>query len=193
MKVDKPHRKSKIPENAKCVFEGMLFNVYQWEQELFDGTKATFEKLIREDSAIMLPVLEDGRILLIEDEQPGEVKHLVFPAGRVDPGEYPEAAARRELLEETGYAPESVELVLTIAPERKIDWELYYYVGRNCKKVQEPLVQAGERITLHPVTFEEMLHLAATGKLESRAFRAVALEAMSSPDKMQELKNKLGI
>ncbi len=34
-----------IPDHATCVFRGMLFDVYQWQQEMFDGSIETFEML----------------------------------------------------------------------------------------------------------------------------------------------------
>ena len=37
----------KIPKNATKVFSGKTFDVYQWEQEMFDGSKKIFEKLKR--------------------------------------------------------------------------------------------------------------------------------------------------
>ena len=44
----------------------------QWEQELFDGTMTTFEKLTRPDTVVVFPTLPDGKILLTEQEQPGK-------------------------------------------------------------------------------------------------------------------------
>ncbi len=37
----------KIPPNAKRVFKGIIFDVYQWQQKMFDGSKETFEMLKR--------------------------------------------------------------------------------------------------------------------------------------------------
>ncbi len=55
-------------------------------------------------SAVMMPVDEKGRILLVRQFRlPAERSLWELPAGRVDPGESVLAAARRELLEETGY------------------------------------------------------------------------------------------
>ena len=91
-----------MPADARLVFKGVVFDVYQWEQELYDGSRATFEKLKRPDTVLVVPVLEDGNILMTYQEQPGKVAFRGFAGGRVEEGEEPEAAARRELLEETG-------------------------------------------------------------------------------------------
>ena len=55
-------------------------------------------------SAVMMPVDENQRLLLVRQYRlPARASLWEFPAGRVDPGETLLAAARRELLEETGY------------------------------------------------------------------------------------------
>lgn len=164
----KPASKQPLPKDAKRVFSGILFDVFHWEQELFDGSKATFEKLRRNDSSVVIPVLDDGTLLLTEDEQPGRLPVLTFPGGQGEEGEDPEVLARRELLEETGY--EAGELILWKAeqPSSKIEWAIYMYIARNCKKVAEPELDAGERITLRPVTLDQLIALADDPAFQNR-------------------------
>lgn len=179
-----PHyRKSIIPKHAKKVFEGVIFDVYQWEQELFDGSTAIYEKLMRPDTMIIFPILEDGRILLIEDSQPGEKTDLTAPAGKVDEGETPEETAQRELREETGYEPETVELWYSLQPHSKIDWFQYIFIGRNCRKVCEPECEPGERIELKPITFDELIaHVESGTYAPASEFNARILrEKLSDP------------
>lgn len=148
-----------IPPHAKCVFQGVLFDVYQWEQELFDGSITTFEKIRRRDSVIVVPVLPNGNLLLAEDDQPGRNPILTFPAGQTEEGEDLTVAALRELLEETGYQPEELILWKSVQPLAKLDWHLHIYIGRNCVKVAEPINDPGERITVQEITFDELLTL----------------------------------
>ena len=163
MNLNRGYRKSGIPENAKRVFEGVIFDVYHWEQKLYDGSTAIFEKLARPDTVVIFPILPDTSILLIEDSQPQRETTLTAPAGRVEEGETPEAAARRELKEETGYEARELELVYTRSPLEKIDHVVYVFVGKGCTKVGEPTPDAGERITPRPVSFDDLSALVESG------------------------------
>jgi len=92
-----------IPDNASRVFEGDLFDVYQWPQTMFDGTTKTFEMLRRPDTVYAIVVDEQDRIAIIEDEQPGRSALLGLPGGRVDYDDATfEIAAQREVREEIG-------------------------------------------------------------------------------------------
>ena len=72
MNIERPKSNQPIPPDAKKVFSGVLFDVYQWEQKMFDGSVATFEKLKRPDTVVVFPVLPNGRIILTEQEQPND-------------------------------------------------------------------------------------------------------------------------
>lgn len=145
-----------IPEHAECVFRGELFEVYQWQQEQFDGSFATFEMLRRPDTVITLAIDDDGLIVVSDEEQPGGVvrtNHL--PAGRIDTTDNTTAsAAQRELKEETGYEMHDWALVDVIQPESKIEWFVYFYVSRNLNNVSEPTLDAGEKISVKKVDYE---------------------------------------
>lgn len=187
-----PHyRKSHIPQGARRVFEGVIFDIYQWEQELFDGSLATFEMAHRADSAIVFPILPDGRILLVEDTQPHRGVVLTAPCGRVEPGELPIDAARRELREETGYDAAQLVPFYTDEPASKTDSVVYVYIGKSCVKVSEPTLDPGERITPRIVTFEELIKLAtSTEGLTYRGlpFRLRAFETLINKKRHEELR-----
>jgi ADP-ribose pyrophosphatase len=179
-----------VPDSAKLVFEGSLFDTYQWEQKLYDGTHAIFEKVVRNDTAVIYPILPDGRILLVEDLQPHRNAIITPPAGRLEEGEFPEAAIRRELLEETGYAPKTIEEFYVVQPYEKFDWFVHVFIGKGCEKVKEPDIQAGEQIHLKPVSFDELLRLVVDGTLHQQGLTQVVLQAYADPKKMEELKRK---
>jgi hypothetical protein len=97
-----------MPNDAKNVFNGTIFSLWQWNQRLFDGSKQLFERATRSDVTHAVGVLPDGRILLTEDRQPHRKAVITPPGGKVEQGETPEEAVRREFMEETGYEIETL-------------------------------------------------------------------------------------
>lgn len=190
MDIRRPKSKQPIPDHAKKVFGGVLFDVYQWEQELFNGARTVFEKIRRPDTVVVFPVLDDGRILLTEQEQPGSEPFIGATGGRVDETEDILAAAKRELLEESGY--EASEFVLWDAqqPTSKIEWAVYTFIAKGLKKVAELNLDAGEKIQLKPVSFDEFLELATVERFRfaEKEIISKVFEARLDPEKKEELR-----
>ncbi|MBU0661194.1 NUDIX domain-containing protein [Patescibacteria group bacterium] len=146
-----------IPNNAKKVHEGILFDVYQWDQEMFDGTTEIFERLTRKASVEVIAEV-DGKILTIMQEQPARKgPYPSFPGGRIDEGETAIEAAHRELREETGYTAESMELWKTYHGTSKITFDEYIFIAKGLKKTDEIQEDAGEKIKLQSFSFDETL------------------------------------
>jgi len=157
---------------------------------MFDGTKTTFEKLKRPDAVVVFPVLPDGKIILTEQEQPGKKPFISATGGRVDEGEDILAAAKRELLEESGYEAEEFILWDAQHPTSKIDWVVYTFIAKGLKKVADLHLDAGEKIKLLPVTLNKLVDMATSGH-ESFYEKEVIIkffEAKLNPKKMEELK-----
>lgn len=147
-----------IPEKAKKVFSGIIFDTYQWEQEMFDGTTSTFEMLRRPNTVQIIATMGD-KILLAQEEQPGiaVARAVSMFGGRQEPNESPAASAERELLEETGMHSDDWHLWQTFEPFYKIDWTIYIYIARNCTKISEPHLDSGEKIKVLELNFEEFI------------------------------------
>lgn len=71
----------------------------------------------KEIAAVSAVVREGRRFLLVMRGRAPSQGLLAFPGGRVEPGESPEDAVRRELLEETGIAAETLSLLREILIE----------------------------------------------------------------------------
>lgn len=155
-----------MPSNAKKVFEGVIFDVYQWEQKMYDGTTKTFERLDRADTVDVLATTKGGKILIQRQSQPDrDEAFLCLIGGRVEKGEDTLEAAKREMLEETGYTSPTWELLLSYRPMFKIRWDMYVYVARNCEKTADQHLDPGERIGVMVVTFDEFLDLVDSGEM----------------------------
>lgn len=176
---------------AQKVFQGKIFSVWQWEQELFDGSHATFEKLARADYACAIGILPDNTILLIEDSQPNREAVITPAGGQVEEGETAPEALEREYMEETGYAIGDLRPYLSFQPHTKVDMRTHIFIARQLKKVAEPALEAGEKIKLLIYSFEEFLSLGQNPKLRELRLRIELSEAQIDPTKRQILHNLL--
>lgn len=188
MTIERPESRQQMPEDATLVFKGKLFDVYQWQQQMYDGTYQTFEKLKRPDTVVVFAVLDDGSILLTKQEQPGKSLFIGAAGGRVDEGEEIEEAAARELLEETGYRAKELILWHSEQPVSKIDWAVYTFIAKGLEKVDEQRLDAGEKITLHPVTFDEFIDTALRNEFTEREIVKYIYEAKIDKQKLEELR-----
>ena len=188
MEIERPKSKQPIPQNAKRVFKGILFDVYQWEQEMFDGSRTIFEKLKRLDTVVIFPVLPDGKILLLEQKQPGKEVFIGAPAGRVDKGEDILTAAKRELLEETGYIGEEFILWDARQPSSKIDYAVFTFIAKGLKKISGLKPDGGEKIVLKPVKFDEFVEISTREKVGEKETIMRFIEAKYDPKKKEELR-----
>lgn len=188
MTIERPESRQHMPEDATLVFKGKMFDVFQWRQQMYDGSYQTFEKLKRPDTVVVFAVLDDGSILLTKQEQPGKSLFIGAAGGRVDEGEEIEEAAARELLEETGYRAKELILWHSEQPVSKIDWAVYTFIAKGLEKVDEQRLDAGEKITLHPVTFDEFIDTALRNEFTEREIVKYIYEAKIDKQKLEELR-----
>jgi len=86
------------------ILKGRFLHAFRDTVRLPDGSSATREYVVHPGAVCMIPLLDDGRLVLERQFRwPMQRVMVEFPAGKLDPGEDPLACGRRELLEETGY------------------------------------------------------------------------------------------
>ena len=89
---------------SEMAFDGVLLRVRRDRVRLPDGREGVREWIDHPGAMLIVAQLADGRIVFVRQfRYPVDRVLLELPAGRIDPGEEPEACARRELREETGY------------------------------------------------------------------------------------------
>lgn len=181
----------KIPPHAENVFTGKIFSVYQWQQPMFDGSTATFEALRRPNTIEVIVTLGD-KILLANEEQPGKPQRLTFFGGRQEEGEDPLVCAKRELLEESGFASADWQLYQNYDSASKIDWTTYLYIARNCQKTTEPHLDGGEKIEVRSVSFDEFVRLVTEEDLwVDKDFIIEMCRMRLQPERLTEFKKLL--
>ena len=86
------------------ILKGSFLHAFRDTVRLPDGSEATREYIVHPGAVVMIPLLDDGRLVLERQFRwPMQRVMIEFPAGKLDHGEDPLTCARRELLEETGY------------------------------------------------------------------------------------------
>jgi ADP-ribose pyrophosphatase len=180
----------KIPPQAKRVFKGTIFDVYQWEQELFDGSKATFEMVKRPGTVQIVPVVGD-KVLLAYEQQPHYAQRIGLFGGRMEEGEDPLETAKRELREETGLESEDWVLIKEFETGGKIDWSSSYYIAKNCKKVTDPHLDPGEKIEIKEVSFEEFIDTIFQDDFSDKHLAGELTNRQKDQKKIDEFKEKL--
>lgn len=184
MNIPQPPSKQPIPTHAQKVFSGLIFDVYQWKQEMYDGSFETFEKLKRVDTVGVIPITPEGKILISRQEQPSIAPFWGTFGGRMNPGEDPLQAAQRELLEESGYVSDNWQLWQAFQPLEKIEWSIYNFVAKNCRPVAASTPDSGEKITMEAVTFDEFLSIAQRPDFRDSEITLEILRALSDPAKL---------
>lgn len=90
--------------DSESLCEGSFLKARCDTVRLPDGRSAVREYIVHPGAVVIIPMLDDGRVLLERQfRYPVGQVMTEFPAGKLDPGEDPLACAKRELLEETGY------------------------------------------------------------------------------------------
>lgn len=180
-----------IPQHAKLVFKGKVFEVWQWEQKLFDGSVETFEQLKRQNTAQIIPVVGDNILIQLESQPNVSQPFLSLPGGRCLLNESSLDAAKRELLEETGYVSDDWILCKKQDSIGRIDWAVYTYIARNCIFQKSPQLDSGEKINTRFVTFDEFLMLPEDKSFYERELIPMLLYARFDQKIKDEFRNLL--
>lgn len=159
----------KVPKQARCVFRGVIFDTYQWQQKLYDGSSATFERLKRPDT-VQVIATAGKKIFLSDEKQPDRPRFFSLFGGRIEVGETPLAAAKREFFEESGMESPDWEFVKYYEPVVKIDWKIHLFIARQCVQKAQQQLERGEKIRVRAVSFQQFLTVVFSHKFRGVEF-----------------------
>jgi ADP-ribose pyrophosphatase len=130
------------------------------------GVRVTRDVVTHSGSVVLLPVLPRGRVILVR-----QYRHAVgqfvweLVAGRIEPGESPLAAARHELIEETGYTARRFRKLLDIFPTPGFVSERMIIFAAEGLTAGMARPEADERIETRAFTWRQIERMLRRGKL----------------------------
>jgi ADP-ribose pyrophosphatase len=120
----------------ETVFKGRVFSVETGRRRFPNGEEHPVDIVRHSPSVVLIPVEDDGRVVIVKQYRaPLDREMWEFPAGRLNDGEAPDAAARRECEEEIGLVPDRLERLCALYPAPGFcDEELIFFRASDLRK-----------------------------------------------------------
>jgi ADP-ribose pyrophosphatase len=175
---DPPEGKARVMSRRR-VYEGKVLALDVDLVEEPGGVRAVREVVRHRGSVAVLPVHDDGRVVLVRQYRyPVDAKVWELPAGRLDPGESAEEGARRELEEEVGLKPGGLEPLSVFYTTPGFCDETMYLFRATALRAVPPRPDPDERIEAGVFTLEEARDMIRRGEVrEGKTLVALLLEA----------------
>jgi 8-oxo-dGTP pyrophosphatase MutT (NUDIX family) len=167
-------------ESSEVLVDRPWLKVHQQRVTVASGATIDEFHLLESPSwAAALAVTAERRVVVVEQYRHGARSiSLELPAGVIDAGEAPAAAAERELREETGYQAASWEPLLTTRPEpARGTSTAHFFLGRGARRAAEQRLDASEDIAVREVSAEELVSAALSGRVIHAVHVAAILTA----------------
>lgn len=157
--------------SSQTVFRGRFISVHVDEVELSDGRRARREVVDHPGAAAVVPLLPDGRVIMIRQYRHAAGKVLYeLPAGTLAPGEAPLECAQRELAEETGYEAGCLRLLFSTYLSPGYSSEIIHVFAATGLR---PAAHAGpaedERLELMTLPLSEAVAMVGRGEVQNAA------------------------
>lgn len=151
---------------SERVFDGALLHINRDTVRLPDGGLATREYVLHPGAVMVIPVLDDGRLLMERQfRYPLDRVFIEFPAGKLDPDETPLACGQRELLEETGYTARDWDYLGVLHPIISYTTEeIHLFIARGLT-AGEARLDEGEFVETVAMGMDELVDGVLSGRI----------------------------
>jgi ADP-ribose pyrophosphatase len=166
---------------SESIYSGRIISLIKDTIVLHSGHTVIREKIIHPGSVGILPVLEDGRLVLIEQFRYVVGSSLLeIPAGTIEEGESPEECAARELQEETGYRAGKLTPISAFYLTPGYSSEFMWLFKATELEVGEMKPMLDESIEVRKISLGEALQLIKSGGIRDvKTICAILLHALS--------------
>ena len=149
--------------DSKTLYKGKFIDLIEENYSLPNQVIMRRERIVKnhqKDAVIIVARTKDDRYLLVSQNRINQMTTLEFPSGYVEPQESIMEASKRELLEETGYTCEDVEILDSYYAQLGIDSSLVFIVlATSCEKKQEQNLGKYEYILYDTFSYDELREL----------------------------------
>lgn len=154
------------PQRSETVFQGVKFAVERRRIPARDGGTAIREVVVHPGAVVVLPILADGRIVMIRNRRFAVDETLwELCAGTLEPNEAPVVTAGRELIEETGFEAGRIEPLTVFYTSPGICTErMYAYVATELEGVGQRLEDT-EEIEVVALPWDTVLGMMESGEI----------------------------
>lgn len=165
--------------SSKKIFDGKILNLRLDTIMTKDGKLAQREVVEHRSAVVVIPIDDDENVILVKQyRHPVGLDLLEAPAGMVEDGEEPDAAAMRELREETGYASRNLRLLGGFwSSPGFTDEYLYGYLAKDLFNSRLPMDE-DEEITLVRIPIRKVKKLIRVGEIQDAKTIALLLLAI---------------
>lgn len=148
------------------IYRGRTFNVDVDRVRLPNDREMELELVHHRGAAAVVPVLEDGTVLLVRQYRYATGGWLLeIPAGKLDGGESPETCAAREAEEEVGYRPGKLEPLGWIwTTPGFADEKIWLYLATDLQPTQQGL-EDDEVLSIEKMPLAEAVEKAFRGEI----------------------------
>jgi ADP-ribose pyrophosphatase len=152
--------------SSEMIYQGRVFGLRRDEVLEPSGVRATREVITHPGSVVVLPVLPNGRIVMIRQYRHATRQYLwELVAGRKEPEETPKEGAARELLEETGYRAKRFKVFLDVFPTPGFLEERMYLLLAEGLIAGEAEPEEDEKIEVRAYKVNELKKMIKSGRL----------------------------
>lgn len=154
-------------KKSDIVFKGFVFDIKVDQIEYNSGNEGVREVILHNGGAVVLPVTEDGKIVLVKQYRyPFDEIMYELPAGKLEKNEDPKECATRELTEETGYSSEKVSFLGKIYTSPGFcDEILYIYLAEELVAGDHNREEGEDGMEVFELTIAEVDKMVAEGKI----------------------------